>query len=389
MKLLTKDKKDSLPYRYYYLPTLLLTLGGIVDSIYLAVSHYRNYKSLSFSSFCAISKMFNCDTVAQSPWSIFFDIPVALWGLAGYLLFFLFLFVVRKGRKDSLFFWGILFVLALVFSLTAVFLGYISSLKIKSYCILCLLSYLISFALLLYCWIVRRRFCDKSLLADIRQAFSHIWDIGFLRYALAGLFLFIVGLKTFLPHYWLYEYPESDSSLSRGVTESGHPWIGADDPVLTIEEFADYQCFQCAKMHYLLRLLMAEQPGKIRLVHRNYPLDDKFNQLVVPEPFHVGSGAMALAANAAAKQNKFWAMNDALYAKAREKKGEIDFSEIAKEIGIDADQLVKDMRGQAVMQKLLADIRQGWKHGVTGTPSFVIDGQVFQGGIPPEMLQLD
>ena len=70
------------------------------------------------------------------------------------------------------------------------------------------------------------------------------------------------------------------------------------------KEFTDYLCFQCRKMHYYLRDLVARYPDKIRLVHRNYPMDHEFNPMV-KEPFHVGAGKMALLAIHAAASGSF------------------------------------------------------------------------------------
>ena len=387
MKCLTKDAKVALPYQYYYIPTLLLTLAGISDTIFLSLSHYRNYTDISYASFCAISKAINCDTVSQSPWSILFNIPVALWGLIGYLLFFVILIPVRKNTEEARTLWSILFVLALLYTLTAVFFGYISANKIHSYCLLCLLSYGISFLLFLYSWIIRRRFCEGSLFADLKLSFLNIRRNRYLQYALIILFVFAFILKVFTPHYWQYQFSEPGSLLPSGITEDGYPWIGATKPTLTIEEFSDYQCFQCAKMHHFLRLLVADSPEKIRLVHRNYPMDNEFNKFVVPEPFHVGSGLLALAAIAAEKQNKFWEMNDALYAIVSEKQDKINLITLAEENGIDSELLKRDMYDQESLKKLQKDIWQGLRYNITGTPTFVIDGQVFQGGIPPAILK--
>ena len=119
MNILSK-KNVALPYKFYYLPTLFLTIAGILNASYLALSHYRNYTDISYASFCAISKAVNCDTVSQSPWSVLFGIPVAFWGLIGYLFFLVFLIPVRRNTADNRPLWSILFFLALVFSLAAV-----------------------------------------------------------------------------------------------------------------------------------------------------------------------------------------------------------------------------------------------------------------------------
>ena len=64
-------------------------MAGLVDSVYLSISHYRVYTDIGYKSFCAISRTINCDTVSQSPFSIFLDVPVPVWGIIGYTFFLL------------------------------------------------------------------------------------------------------------------------------------------------------------------------------------------------------------------------------------------------------------------------------------------------------------
>lgn len=387
MKFLTKDSKKSLSYKYYYIPALVLTLAGIADTVYLAFSHYKNYTDIAFASFCAISKAVNCDTVSQSPWSILLGIPVAFWGLAGYVLFLIFLIPVGGNSENNRPLWSVLFVLALLYSLAAVFFGYISAVEIQSYCILCLLSYSISFSLLLYSWIIRRRFCDGSLLMNIKQSLSLFIHNSPLKFGSIALLLSVFILGTFMPHYWQYQFPEPDHSLPHGITENGHPWIGASNPTVTIEEFTDYQCFQCAKMHHYLRQLVVDNPKQIRLVHRNYPMDHEVNPHVVPEPFHVGSARLALLSIAAMEQDKFWQVNDALFKAIRVRESVINIREIANQAQTNPATLAETVYAKQTIKTLEADIRAGLRHKITGTPTYIIDNKVYEGFIPPEIIK--
>jgi len=99
-----------------------------------------------------------------------------------------------------------------------------------------------------------------------------------------------------LPRYWIFTYPVPSENVSSGITPEGNPWLGAKNPILTIEEFTDYQCFQCSKMHLMLRLLVNRHPRKLRLVHHHYPMDSEFNYILVKKPFHEGSGKLAMLA---------------------------------------------------------------------------------------------
>jgi protein-disulfide isomerase len=187
-----------------------------------------------------------------------------------------------------------------------------------------------------------------------------------------------------MPPYWEMKSPVSTASLQQGLTTDGLPWIGAENPKITIVEFADYQCFQCRKMHFYLRELAAQNPGAIRIVHRHYPMDNEFNY-VVPEPFHVGSGKMALLAIHAEAKGKFWEMNDLLYALGG-RRDSIDIAEIGGAIGIEDGELAAALDHPSYRARLGIDIRHGMKLRILGTPSYIIDGAVYQGNIPPDVL---
>jgi protein-disulfide isomerase len=200
-------------------------------------------------------------------------------------------------------------------------------------------------------------------------------------------FMVVVGVVwAVFPAYWELAPPVLEAGeIRRGVTEDGFPWIGAQDPELTVIEFSDYLCFQCRKMHFYLRQLVAEHPDRIRLVHRHFPMQQGFNPLVT-EAFHTGSGPMALLALAAAAQGKFWEMNDLLYEMADQRQ---DFSvkTLAEALALEPDSLSRSLGDPRLRLQLQEDIRDGLKLGITGTPGFVIDGNLYQGYIPPEIIE--
>ena len=90
-------------------------------------------------------------------------------------------------------------------------------------------------------------------------------------------------------------------------------------------------------MHYYLRELMNSYPDKIKLVHRNFPMDHQYNP-IVKEPYHTGSGKLALLALYAAEKNKFWEMNDLLYSHAGQKQP-LRIKDLADEAGLDVFRL--------------------------------------------------
>jgi protein-disulfide isomerase len=138
-------------------------------------------------------------------------------------------------------------------------------------------------------------------------------------------------------------------------------------------------------MHFFLRQLIARHPDKIRLIHRNFPMDHSINP-IVKEPFHIGSGKMALMAMHAATQNKFWQMNDILFEIAGES-DVIDVRELAAQLGMDSKTLARSVNDQAARKLLQHDILSALKLQIDGTPAYVINGNVYLAQIPPEIIE--
>ncbi|MCI5193256.1 MAG: hypothetical protein D3915_09005 [Candidatus Electrothrix sp. AU1_5] len=387
-------KHPNIIFRYW-LAALFFAAAGLLIALYSAHSHYQNYTDPLYSSFCAISKAINCDTVAQSPWSIMFNIPVAWWGVLFYLFFLL---ILLTENRYSLAVWRRWLLVMSISSAVTLGLAGIALWKIKSLCLVCLATYTVTFGLTYICWLGQRR-CKEAMEkrgGDVANVSSEFDVKGALRnYSIAaGAFaISLLLLYGLMPRYWLLSSAETAvdiSSLSHGLTEDGHPWIGAEEPMLTIAQFSDYQCFQCSKMYFLLRNFLAAHPDTLRLVHRHYPLDHEVNSVVVPEPFHEGSGKLAKIAILAAMRDKFWQTNDLLYAMARnrgDKVKTISLKEIADKTGLNINELAAALTHPAVKAWLSRDIREGMQLKITGTPAFLIDGKVYQGQIPPEILK--
>jgi uncharacterized membrane protein/protein-disulfide isomerase len=377
---------QPLSFAVYYYTVLSIGLIGLFVSTYLFYSHYRVYTDIGYKSFCAISKAINCDTVSQSTYSIFWGLPVPVWGIIGYMFFLLFLPFAKNKDAGNKRVWTLLFLIATGFTLYSIILAFISTFYIHSYCIMCLVLYAVNLLLLFYTHMIRSRFKSSGLIDGFKK------DIHFLkakRLSVIGIFApffsVVILLLLFFPTYWQFAPPVLLAKIDSGITKDGHPWIGAQNPELIITEYTDYKCFQCKKMHFFLRQLIAKHPGKIRLVHRNFPMDHAVNP-IVKEPFHVGSGKMALMAIYATSQNKFWQMNDLLFEMAREG-NVIDLRELAARLGMDPKILARSVNDPAARRLLQHDILSALKLQIIGTPAFVINENVYMAHIPPEIIR--
>ena len=381
-----KTNKKPLPFLVYCSGVFVLVLAGVIDSLYLLQSHYRNYVDMDYRSFCAISQAINCDTVSQSPYAIFLDLPVSFWGVLGYLLL-LFLVGVsqyKKNRQADL--WNLIFLLSLGYSSISVILALVSTLYIHAWCIMCILSYGINFAVSFLSWIILRRFDTRRRISGLRSDTqiirAHPWRFlpGFLIVICICLLAWIS-----LPRYWEMSPPTEIEDLNKGETAEGYPWIGAENPDITITEFSDYMCFQCRKMHFFLRQLVAQHPERIRLIHRHFPMDRQYNPLVTDD-YHSGAGKMAMIALYAQAKGQFWKVNDLLFDIAS-KKQDFNTRTFAAFMDVEKAEIVAALDYKPFRLRLKHDIAVGIDQGITGTPGFIIDGKVHLGSIPLDVLK--
>ncbi len=380
---LTKKTSSPLPFPCYFGTVAVISLLGLAAAVSLSVSHYRLFTDPAYRSFCAISKSINCDTVSQSPYAVLWGVPVAVWGILAYLSFLLLLLLSLGRSAHHQRVWTLLFSMALGFSGYSLVLAVISTYVIGSFCILCIALYAVNLLLLFFSWIVRRRFNSGPFFHALGKDLRHLSPKRPLNaLVLAGILAAVAGVKAAYPAYWLFNPAPMPAQIATGITPEGRPWIGAVSPALEIIEFTDYQCFQCKKMYHHLRNLIAKYPEKIRLVHVHFPMDHEFNWMV-KTPFHIGSGKMALLAIYAADEGKFWDVHDLLYQWAGNHQ-EIDLHELASGSGLPAEKLAEASGNMGFREKLAADIRLGMKHAVQATPSYLIEGKVYQGVIPPE-----
>ena len=365
----------------------LLSLGGIGVSLYLLSSHYRNYTDIGYSSFCALSKGINCDTVAQSAYSVFAGLPVALWGCIGYLILLGILPFARNRRKTGPVLWTLIFCVLLLFTGASIVLAYISAVYIHSYCIMCILSYGITLVLLYCAWLVHRRLLPYGYVKGVRYDVRFLYDRKKVSIPMTlGVIGLLFACYIAIPRYWELQLPSMDTNLATGETQEGYPWLGAQEPELTIVEFTDYMCFQCRKMHFFLRQLVNQYPERLRLVHRHFPLDSEYNPIIPKEGYHIGSGKMAIIALYAQLRDKFWQANDYLFELGTRRK-DFTVGDVAAELDLPVDEIAGALINTYLRLRLKHDIAIGVKHGIQGTPSYIIGEETFFGNIAPDALR--
>ncbi len=160
--------------------------------------------------------------------------------------------------------------------------------------------------------------------------------------------------------------PLAAAGTTATFTVDGYPIYGAESAPVTLVEFSDFQCPYCSKFGPVLKQVVKDMPGKVRLVFKQFPLN-----------FHKQARPAARAALAAHKQGKFWEMHDLIFAKYRELNDGL-YDELATTLGLDLGKFKADMADAAIEQMINADVQEGRSGGVRGTPTFFINGRRYQ-----------
>jgi protein-disulfide isomerase len=153
------------------------------------------------------------------------------------------------------------------------------------------------------------------------------------------------------------------------VSTDDDPSIGPRDAPIPIVEFSDFQCPYCAKFHTATYSpLMQKYDGKVRFVYRDFPLPG----------LHSDAEKAAEAANCALLQgqDKYWALNEALYKNQQITGLGLDaIHTMARSIsGLDTVALDKCINGGKMADEISKDVQDGGSYGVTATPTFFING---------------
>ncbi|MGC4115962.1 MAG: vitamin K epoxide reductase family protein [Myxococcales bacterium] len=375
-------RPQSEPPRWMLITTVVLCLAGLAIAGDLTSIHWNVHNNPSYRSFCAISEEVNCDTVAQSDYSVFLRLPVSVWGLFGYLAMGV-LAALGLARRKPAPSWpsGLLLVLTSVSVVVSVALLAISKLVIHSMCLMCMASWTVSTALfvlsLVAVWKTGVATAIKQDVAGLVARPRLTLTLGVVALAL------LAGAWTLVPRYWEVSGEVGPGKLATGVDESGSPWIGAREPLVVVEEFSDYQCPFCSMAHRNLRELIEARADKVRLVHRNYPLDNACNP-VIKTKFHESACLRAKAAVCAGEQGKFWEMNDLLFL--GQKKAGLDVGSLAAKVGLDGAKFAACMDSQKASDHVKSDMEKAGKFAVKGTPSYVVAGELFVGQISAQEL---
>lgn len=154
-------------------------------------------------------------------------------------------------------------------------------------------------------------------------------------------------------------------------------WSRGDaNAVVTLEEFADFECPSCAAFQATLKEIKTIYGNRVKIIFRQYPLTQ----------MHPKAYDAARATEAAGAQGKFWEMQELIYDRQKDWKvspdHRKDFTDYAKTLGLDVDKFNADLTGDTANRRVALDKQRGDNVGVKATPSLFLNNRLLT---PDEM----
>lgn len=165
---------------------------------------------------------------------------------------------------------------------------------------------------------------------------------------------------------------EGAEASSLVVRPDSHRLDEASDGKVTLVEFLDFECEGCLAAYPFVEGLRERYVDKVTFVARYFPM-----------PGHKNSRTSAHAVEAAARQGKFEEMYSKMYETqttwGEQQKSQAPlFRTFAEELSLDMDQYDRDVVSPAVAERVQRDFDDGRAAGVTGTPTFFLNGEKLQ-----------
>ena len=158
-----------------------------------------------------------------------------------------------------------------------------------------------------------------------------------------------------------------ESKLVLPVAKRDHIQGPIDAPFALVE-YGDFECPYCGDAYPVVKAVQRQLGERLCFAFRNFPLVNS----------HPHAEHAAEAAEAAGAQGRFWEMHDMLFENQNALEDE-DIARYAEELSLDAQRLIKEVEAEAHSARVREDLKNGARDGVGGTPTFFVNGVVYEG----------
>lgn len=412
--------------------SLLLCLVGGALALILLGKHY-GVALLGEAALAACGVGEGCDIVAQSAYSVFAGLPLAAWGLFFYGALLALLApsmfdsenaAVTPARAAAF------YLVALAVALDVVLFGLQLSI-IKAFCKFCVATYFVNLLLLAALWPWRQfSLALNFLFTPAARPALAAWVVACLaiaagafagnaalenRKALAAGSILGIPFAPSAPSSPAASAPAEKGSLEEQLAEaraeakkwkntldddrlltmyrnqkarddfnnapvaridvSSSPFQGPRDAPITVASYSDFMCPFCRDLAAGLKNYLPTTGDQVKSVYKHYPLEKTCNP-ALGSTVHPGACDLALGGICAEESGRFWDFHDKVFARRWDRATREDVLKIGASVGLDGAKLGACMDSAATKGRLLKDVEEGARVGVTSTPTVLVNGRL-------------
>ncbi|MCE9501613.1 MAG: thioredoxin domain-containing protein [Leptospira sp.] len=390
---------------------ILLSITGVIISLLLIFEFFGSGGAL-VSTLCSVSGG-GCEKVAESNFSGFRnlpllgDLPVALFGFTFYglvaALFITPLFSSQDNPSKI-----VLASLALALSIIAILadlaLAVISVFVIDAVCILCVATYAVSIGIAVVSFLELKRLTGDtdSMIANFKGVFTsrEILNKKLLNLSIIILGFFATGMvfgNAAKPgsSFSISENSDMKTKIKEGlriyetlpvvqIDMTNVPIAGEKTAPITIVKYADFNCGHCMHASHILKTILAEYTGIVRVAYKNFPLDGNCNKFVQRQSPGASSCIAASAAICAEKQGRFYPVYAGMYSD--NEKGQMhtvsSINQIASLSGLNMSQFKKCLGSTEVRDQIMKEVDEAGRLRIESTPSIFVNNRPIASGTP-------
>jgi len=376
---------------------LLCALVGFGVSAAAAYTHYHLINDPSYRSFCDVNETVSCTHVYMSRFGTVRGVPVAIFGALWFVVAALLSvagLTARDTVRESV--PGYLFVLSTLALAAILYLGYASFVVLKAVCLLCLTTY----AAVIGLFVVSGAATSFPMTTLPRRFSRDLRVLVGSPLAIAVAVLFFAGAASTLAFFPREALPGADGSAVAPPPEPTQDQrselerfmataprvpliIPAEGAKVLVVKFNDFQCPACAQSYTQYKPIFAKyaasNPGAVRLVLKDYPLNKDCN-VNVTQTLHPAACDAAVAVRLAREHNRGEAMEEWLYTHQTAMTTPA-VRQAARDIGGVTD---FEAKYASTLASVKSDIALGKQLAIRATPTFFINGVKFDSAILPQ-----
>ncbi len=374
-----------------------LALLGLVASSASAFVHYQLLNDPAYASFCDVNATFSCTEAYSSRYGAVAGVPIAVFGVIFFAFVLGLVALCSSSPAAAGNLAGYVFAASTLGLAVVLYLAYASFVILQAVCVLCAGTYIAVIGLFLLSGSATRypmTSLPTRALGDLRLLFRT-------PSALAAAVAFVMAAGAAVA--WFPSQSVAMVSAEAGAEGEQVPAAPAltadqiaqfeaflaqqprvpllvpnDGAAVVVVKFNDYQCPPCRQTFMEYKPIFAkwakQQPGKVRYVTRDYPLERQCNAFV-NQDLHPAACEAAVAVRLAREKGKAEAMEDWLFAN----QPSLSPAGVKSAVATIAGVTDFDARFEKTLELVKADIAQGSALKVSGTPTFFMNGMRLPG----------